>query len=210
MRKAVLENVFEYQRTFEGCIDHLYCDILGLVTTGVGNLVDPKSIAMGWMFRWRSMPGRLATPKEIGVEWDKVKAAAAPDPSQKSHLFYRAITSLFLDREYIEERVDQTAKSFVILLADDFPDWNAWPADAQMGVLGVVWAVGPGKMRRFFPRFMAACKAQEWIDASHECLVNATKNAGVVPRNRNNRALFKSAAAGGDPEKLNWPMAVAE
>ena len=63
----------------EGNIGYMYLDTKGLVTIGIGNLIDPLSLALPLPFQFKignragAPAGRLATPKEIEAEWRSLK-----------------------------------------------------------------------------------------------------------------------------------------
>jgi len=46
--------------------------------------------------------------------------------------------------------------------------YDEWPADAQLAALIMGYAVGVGKLRTRWPKFMAACRASEWDKAFAE------------------------------------------
>lgn len=43
--------------------------------------------------------------------------------------------------------------------------YEEWPADAQLGALIMGYALGVGKLRIRWPRFMRACRARDWEEA---------------------------------------------
>ena len=60
----------------------MYLDVKGLVTVGVGNLMDPVSVAQTLPFRFKnkpgiSAPGSPATPDQIAQEWQRSRAIRA-------------------------------------------------------------------------------------------------------------------------------------
>jgi GH24 family phage-related lysozyme (muramidase) len=93
-----------------------------------------------------------------------------------------------------------------------FPDWDNWPADAQLGALSMAWAVGAG-FPRIFKRFTASVNAGRWSAAAIECKIKEVSggvpNPGIIPRNRANALCFRNAAAAVDDdmprETLVWP-----
>jgi hypothetical protein len=75
-----------------------------------------------------------------------------------------------------------------------FKDFDNWPADAQLGLLSMAWALGPG-FSSSWPKFSAACQKADFDAAAENCQMSAVGNAGVIPRNRADKQLFKNAAA---------------
>ena len=78
-------------------------------------------------------------------------------------------------------------------LLTTFHDWNEWPADAQLAVLSMAWAMGPAFTRNF-PKFTAAAKSRNWREAALECRMNESGNEELIARNAANRKLFMTAA----------------
>ncbi|MGO9893202.1 MAG: hypothetical protein ACLPX8_03180, partial [Bryobacteraceae bacterium] len=74
-----------------------------------------------------------------------------------------------------------------------FQDFDTWPADAQLGLLSMAWAMGPGGPGQF-PHFSSACKSLDFNAAAAECKMNEAGNPGLIPRNQANFTLFSNAA----------------
>jgi len=165
----------------------MYLDILGLVTTGVGNLIDPRPAALKVPFV--TLSGAAATLGEIEEEWDTIKghtelAHAGAGAAKK---FCR----LRLTQAGIVGLVDGKLTEMVGFLAKRFPELQDWPADAQLAVCSMAWAMGPGFK---FPKFQVAVSKKDFSAAALQCDINAAGNPGVIPRNVANRKLFTNAA----------------
>src|SRR6202042_670124 len=80
-------------------------------------------------------------------------------------------------------------------LARTFPDFASFPAPAQTAILPMSWAMGSGFPARW-PLFSAAVRAQDWAACAANCAISSVGNAGVIPRNNADRALFLQAANG--------------
>ncbi|MFF0476587.1 peptidoglycan-binding protein [Streptomyces sp. NPDC004284] len=72
----------------------------------------------------------------------------------------------------------------------DFEDLESWPADAQLGLFSMAWALGPAFK---FPKFQTAARQQDWLTTARESKMTETGNAGVIPRNVRNALLFTLA-----------------
>lgn len=62
----------------EGVVKYMYLDIKGLVTIGVGNLIDPINAALNLPFRYKNKPGvtnagQSASRADIEAEWKLIK-----------------------------------------------------------------------------------------------------------------------------------------
>jgi hypothetical protein len=118
------------------------------------------------------------------------------------------VTSLGLTDGAIDDLVRQRLDQNEGFLKKTFADWDSWPADAQLGVLSMAWAMGAG-FPAHFPAFSAACKNGDWNLAAANCHINDAGNPGVRPRNDENVTLFKNASvvAGGlDPSNLVYQL----
>ena len=78
-----------------------------------------------------------------------------------------------------------------------FSGFDQWPADAQMAVLSMAWAMGPG----FAPKWTKFCAAfarkdsPDFEAAAATCKMNEAGNPGLIPRNNANKRLFLNASA---------------
>lgn len=192
----------------EDVIPWMYQDKRGLITTGVGNLIDPVSTAtpLPWM-----LGDRLATADEIRAEWQRVKDDKTL--AQKGALAARHVTKLRLDPAGIDAIVTQRLLSNeqIVRSSHIFAGWDDFPADAQLAVLSMSWALGPS-FAGHWPRFGAACHAMAFDVAGGECKIDETGNPGVEPRNDANRLCFANAAKvmarGLDRGVLHWPVSI--
>src|SRR5205823_5131019 len=76
--------------TFEGLTDFMYLDEKGLVTTGVGNLIDPKEKVND--FAWlRRSDNATPTPEEIDAEWDQIQKRQAD--KKKGGMYFKQFTT---------------------------------------------------------------------------------------------------------------------
>jgi hypothetical protein len=203
-----------FSEPLEGRVAGMYLDTHNppLVTCAVGILIDPLSLAMSLPWR-RDSDGERATPDQVRAAWVALKAR--PDLSTRNVSHARALTGLHLDEldidvivakklEYNSEHVARHHYPF-------FPDF---PADAQLGIMSMAWAVGPDFPKKF-PKFSRSVLAGDWAGARLECDIDVgTKgqpgyNPGVIPRNRANRICFANAElmskTGVQRQILKWP-----
>jgi hypothetical protein len=198
MYAAVQSSFPAFSARFEGRIPYMYLDVLGLVTVGVGNLVDPVQTAQALPFQFKNQPGipapgSPATPDQIAAEWQRLKN----DPTLKTrgHLACQPVTQLELSDDAIDSLIlDRLTKNETFLKGQPwFQSFDTWPADAQLGLLSMAWAMGPGGPGGF-PHFCAACQTLDFGTAATECKMNEAGNPGLVPRNQANVTLFNNAA----------------
>lgn len=187
-----------FSEKFEGSVPYMYLDIKGLVTVAVGNLVDPVEAAQALPFRFKNKPGianagAAATPDQIAAEWHKLKNN--PTLAQRGFKACEPLTMLELSDDSINAIILSrlTANENFMKRQQWFQNFDSWPADAQLGLLSMAWAMGPAGPGAF-PNFRAACQSSNFNAAAAECKMNEAGNPGLIPRNRANVQLFSNAA----------------
>lgn len=208
MHQSVIDRWHEFSTPLEGRVHSPYCDILGLITVGVGNLIDPISLAE--QLPWTLETGERADLAQVRADWHKLKSNAAYY-SKRHWRFARDDTKIRLTDEAIDELVAKKLAEFESYLRrKHFPDFDSFPADAQLGIMSMAWAVGPGFPAKF-PNFSRCVLARDWTGAVASCKIREEGNPGVVPRNACNRLCFSNAAFvernGLERSTLHWPEA---
>jgi hypothetical protein len=193
MLDAVRKVFRSFSEGFEGSVPHMYLDVKGLVTVGVGNLIDAVELARSLPFRFKTS-GAPANSDQITAEWAKLKQN--PELAREGAKACEAVTQLDLSDDAIESLILARVTSNEDFLKRQpwFKDFDEWPADAQLGLLSMAWAMGPAGPEQFL-RFRTACQQLDFNTAAKECKMNETGNPGLVPRNRANVTLFSNAAA---------------
>ena len=209
MHDGVLSDFVTFTTPLEGKVPWMYVDVRQLVTTGIGNLIDPISLALPLPWVHKDI-GEPAAEAAIRTDWDRVKGDLSL--AKKGHRACEAITELRLTEEGIASLVRTKLTANEAQLTRVFSDWELWPADAQLGVLSMAWALGAG-FPASWPNFTQAARARDWTAAAANCHINEAGNPGVVPRNAANVRLFENAATveakGLDVTVLHWPAEVA-
>ena len=220
MWDSVRDNFMGFSEPLEGKIAFMYQDSLGKVTIGVGNLIDSEEAAValsgiGVAFFHKESPStpltRVASEGEIREEWRKVKS----DPTLAAGGWRAAepLTDLQLSDEGINTLLSARVLEMEAYLTDghiaEFAAFPSWPADAQLGLLSMSWAMGAafadgGK----WPSFRARCAIENWLEAAKNCNMG---NSWLAKRNAVNRGLFRNAAysaapPAGDPTTLLLPI----
>jgi hypothetical protein len=199
-----------WNTSFEGIVYWMYLDTHDppLVTTGMGNLIDP--IALALPLAWQKPDGTDASQDEISAEWQAVKQNIALS-SAGAGAAGRA-TQLRLDDAAIDtligERLDQNIATLKRHAA--FSAFETWPADAQLGLLSMAWAMGAG-FGQNFPRFSASVAALDFTTAATQC----TMQGSPAPVRRNNATQLafqlaaQAVASGRDLSVLSSPVTPA-
>jgi len=192
----------------EGRVPCMYLDVLGLVTVGVGNLVDPVERAMALPFR-HGIHGGLATREEIRTAWNAVKRYG--DRRKLWRSYAPALTDLRLDDDAIDSLCDRRLlgnETWIVSHHIPVAEWCLVPADAQLCAMSIAWACGADFPRKW-PEFWSAFRARNWAKAYAHCTIREAGNPGIVPRNEANRLMLANALVVEeldlDRDKLHWP-----
>lgn len=211
MRAAVLSNWVKFNAPDEGVEPFMYTDDEGLVTTAMGNLVDSSQSASAtpWapalLYPWINADGSPSDASTIQAAWTAVKTAYPGVTSVNC----APLTTIRLTQAGIQQVVSAELTSDETVLRNYFPSWDSFSADAQMGILSMAWAMGPG-FPAGFPQFTAAANASQWATAGS---LSDFKDpgGGVAGRIAADKLCFANAQSvvdhGLNPDTLYWPSA---
>ncbi len=195
--KPAVEAVFPaFSARFEGRVSTMYVDVLGLVTVGVGCLIDTPGGAARLPFVHAG--GTVATPSEIANAWQNLKAHK--DELKHKHWRFAApyTYGLHLPDAAVDDLMIERLRASEAWLRKTFPAWDSFPADAQLGIVSMAWAAGANFTAKF-PTFTAAAKRGDWASCAAECKLRESGNPGVVPRNLADHYLFLCASVADSP-----------
>lgn len=189
MKDSVASVFFAFSTQFEGRVEYMYVDAIGKATIGIGNLIDPVELALPLPFVFKN-GGQLAGDADIRADFTAVKSD--PTLPKRGHLACRDITRLMLTDPDINNLVTSKAAQFENHLKGrpEFAAFDDWPADAQLGLLSMAWALGPAFR---FPNFQKATAASKWLAAANESHMDDHLGGSLVHRNAADRALFRNA-----------------
>jgi GH24 family phage-related lysozyme (muramidase) len=202
MLTVVRDSFYDFNAPLEGAIPWMYLDILGYVTVGVGNLLPDEAAAATLPFYQNDDPLDAASDDSKRQGWRDVHARQ--DLAKRGHPPFAAVCGLRLSDSDIRSLVDGKLMQNEQTLKASFPQFEDWPADAQLALLSMSWGLGPG-LAAGWPKFTAACRVKDFAAAAAECRMNEVGNPGVVRRNDANQALFRNAAAVLNPENTYDP-----
>jgi hypothetical protein len=202
---ASVKSIFRvFSDKFEGTVEYMYVDKLGLVTIGIGNLIDgtgrqgnPASPALALPFRYKSNK-QLASQADIRAEWNLIKTTKGLPI--KGHLACKPLTKLFLDAAGLDALFSKRLQDDETELKKEieFQDYDDWPADAQLGLHSMAWAMG-SKFRtvHHYNNFAAACQNKKFDEAAKHCSMGSKvqNDESLRRRNQANERLFRNAAA---------------
>ena len=155
----------EWQLQFEGYTTFMYADSLGYITTGIGDLIEAIGSSTPWTpalsVPFKRRDGSLASQEEIISEWQLVKSKW---PGIQSFADQN-ITQLRITKEDVRTLVMAKFASNEAYLVAKLPGYSQAPADAQMAVGGMAWAMGAGFIDSFVS-FKAHFVAKDFAGAA--------------------------------------------
>jgi GH24 family phage-related lysozyme (muramidase) len=182
------EDTIQYLRKHEGVVNYMYLDVVGLVTIGVGFLL-PNAASAQALALVRRDAGAPATDDEKRADWEAVHA----QPKAELAAHYRPFTFLDLPDSAIDGELTTRIDGFVKNLQSRFPRFEEFPDAAQIGIIDMVYSLGPAGLFRGFPKFCSAVDHQDWPACAREGVRGNVSQA----RNDELQQLFLEAAAAG-------------
>lgn len=204
IRDSVVEIFPAFTAPLEGKVLWPYQDILGLVTIGYGCLIEPEGLAAA-VQGWLGSP----SPGAIAAEWNKVNAL----PKALHFNRYKGACALLLDESGVDALLQARMQLFEGTLRFYFPDWDSFPADAQLALMAMAWACGAG-FPKTFTNFAGFVRKRDWANAAKCAKIREDGNPGVHPRNLQVQLCLANAAAIDDGDQgtpaLYWPGTVRD
>lgn len=140
MRASVAKAWPAFCRRYEGVCTWMYLDTKGLVTTGVGFLIN--SVGAAADLPWEVSSGKRATLAQVEREWRRVKALTKWQKRNGLDAVWRESAVLSLPMDAVDERLAEMTPSYWSGPARAIPTLEAAPADAQLAVLDEAWQNG--------------------------------------------------------------------
>jgi len=174
----------EFNAPLEGVIPHMYQCVAGHVTTGIGCLIDPMSLALELPWQRGYQP---ATRDDVAAEWLRVKGM------RRGLLAARYQGPLYLTNVAIDALLKERLEANEAVLCKSLAYFESFPLQAQKALHSMAWALGAGFVHKW-PRLRQAVLDRDWLKAAEECSISTVGNEGVRARNSENRGLFLEAA----------------
>lgn len=212
MHESVRQIFPSFSEKFEGRFLWPYLCVAGVPTVGVGCALGRVSLALA--LPWTILGGARATPLQVSAQWTYLKehqalaqaGARACEHATQLRLTDADVDALLVSRMAVNEAI----------LAKRFKAWSFLPADAQLALHSLSWAVGAVEVVEGYPKMCAAVDRGDYDGARAECTISGEdKNAGIIPRNAANRVCLANAARVRDnPAALRaaevyWPLELA-
>ena len=209
-RNSVMDAFTKVQSQWEGVESEMYTDVLGLVTTAIGYLIDDKSGINGYgpalVIPWiHKSDGQPATQAEIIQDWQTVKNAHKASGSYDAPND-RKITQLKIPPIVIQDLTASRMADNEKYLLQSLPGFAKFPADAQMAIHGMAWAMGGAFIPKDgFHAFADAVNRGDWAAAK----ANSNFKGAAPQRKAGHDTMFDNAAVVAanklDPDKLWYP-----
>jgi peptidoglycan hydrolase-like protein with peptidoglycan-binding domain len=201
-RASVVNSFISWSGPLEGkLLSYLYTDIDGWVTTGTGNMIDAaapgqkKGVNCG---KGTSTPCGQATPTakarsmpwtggSIDADWAAIKAAWP----KVSSTGCAAITTCRLSQSYLTQLAMDQLKANEAAILRLVPNFAQIPADSQLALHSMMWAMGSGALATF-KSLLNAVNSEDFATAAAQCHMQGD---GIDMRNLANKLLFTNAAA---------------
>jgi len=197
MWDAVSQTFVSFSEPLAGKVLWMHQDERGLVSIGIGNLVDPVELAValperGAPYYDKYDPAPPVTEAQIGAYWERGKHDPVLMGNWRAS---EAVTRLRINEDSLTVLVGRQIAEYEDHMSGqvaEFANFPNWPADAQLGLLSMAWAMGPAfASGGRWPKFRAACANEDWFGAAANCHM---VNDWLVKRNAVNRGLFRNAA----------------
>ena len=201
---------------------YMYEDILGLMTTGMGNLIEIPDVQPttnkqhaagigpgpsksgtitdeGLNAGWVHTDGTPASGDEIRAEFARLKGLWGSGNWEDDGGFQqkgRDAATLWLPEAAVMKLISGKLQAFADSLKTQLPGWDNFPADAQTALLSHAWAAGSALGG--WPKFKGFINQTppDWHSAAGEGYVygpNHSIIAAITPRNDSNVRLMLNA-----------------
>ena len=152
------------------------------------------------------MTGPTASAGEVSAAWKAIKEFPNPDKVSGMSVQFQNLSDLRLSGEDVDALVSEKVHGFWKTLLKHFTKADTWPADGQLALLFMSWALGPA-FGHNYPGFSRI------VNVEQPDFLAAIAQAGWSNENNDRRQaiahLFENAAdvvkSGADPDKLYWP-----
>lgn len=177
MNEPLRGNARRLIKSGEGSVPHLYLDITGNVTVGVGNLLMNVQAALRLPFIVEAT-GAPASPAQIESEFNRVARQEAGHPAS----YYEQFCRLRLPDREIDALLDRRIDEFEAGLRRHFDNFDGFPEQVRLAMLDMAFNLGIAGLINKFPSFARAASAGDWATCARECRrrqVQDTRNEAV-------------------------------
>jgi hypothetical protein len=202
----------------EGVVRWPYNDDKGWVTTAMGAKFDNGTgqapaafIALPWKIEAPGLAARKATNGEIQTAWLKVKSHQDWNGIGGGNQKWQDLTDIRLDDDAIKQITADWLRSNEPTIIRFFPGYPTSPADAQLVLIGMSYALGSAFAQSGWSKFVAAMNAvpPNYEEAAAQSQITKDVNSAIAEHNATNYQLLLNAAAAMHSrtpfDRLWWP-----
>ncbi len=179
MYPSAKDQILDHLSIFEGVVPYMYLDVRGLVTVGVGNLLDPLS-TYGKKVRFYRLSDRgFATEAEVKAEFAFVKSKVVPggNTPQSGWARYTAFESVTKLRVYPEDIqaavLTSVASQEKWIVSQLGRDYDTLPADVQVVLIQMGYA---GSLKARMPQLAPFLKKRDYLGARRFAYLSNPQN----------------------------------
>ena len=178
----------EHAKSVEQFVGHMYLDKKGNVTVGYGHLLADLGMLEDINSRFELSDMAIATgvdlDRAIIEDFERLKAQA---PGNRSARAYEAETTARMDPAAGWPLLQDDIDIAIRIAKDMFLAFDTFPNGAKLGVLEMVFNLGPGGLEGTdedpkFPNFRRAVRDRDWRTAAceaHRLIVSESRNRKV-------------------------------
>ncbi len=190
LKDHVMASKVHSAEEFESFVTHMYLDLVGQVTIGIGHGI--LSAAAAGLIPFKKADGSRASANEIAAEFAKLHGMAAGQrDAPKAASSFEGITALRIDEETIYDLAADDIRAKEKDIKRHFTDYDSYPQSVKEALLDMVFSMGMGKLLRSYPSFCAAVRKHDWKAAADQ------SNRKQVQTKRNIAVKEKLSSAGG-------------
>lgn len=154
----------EYLKAHEGVVNHMYLDVVGLVTIGVGFMI-PTHFAADNLDVVRRVDGVPATTEEKADEWRAIRALKEGRQAK----WYKQFTKLEMQGPDIDLMLARLLHNFYLDLSMRFKGIREFPLPVGLGLLDMAYSLGTTGLLSKYPKFCDAVRRHDWAACADEC-----------------------------------------
>lgn len=189
--------------TYEGFVQHMYLDVEGNVTVGIGHLIKDAAAAMRLPFYTRKTSESSGSDKTDDL-FDKIEkdfntVRAATTKAKYGASAFKKITKIDLGIREINALLGADVRQVIAELKYEFPNYETYPGLVQLGMLDLAYNMGARKFASQFTEFRKGLDSRNWAKVAKESRRTETDSSGtplgkVKERNNVVQAWFTLAA----------------
>jgi GH24 family phage-related lysozyme (muramidase) len=182
---SYLDDSVAQLKIFEGVVPWMYLDTRGFVTVGVGEMLASSGRAQALPFI--DGGSNAVTPDVILAEYNRVLALPMARPAGS----YQAAGSPTLAADSITNLLMAHVQLFDGQLSAQFANYAAFPDPAKLGLLDMIYNLGPHGLFAGYPTLMGDVNSGNWAGAAAQC----HRNGPSADRNNWTQQQFLAGAA---------------